>query len=317
MIWRVAARLGYSLLMLLAVSALWFGLLAAARGEYFDEAKLNPRVSPETLEKLRSAYGLSQPLPVRYVKWLSAIVRGDLGVSIAYNQPVGELLRPRLVNTVLLTSLSLIAAWGLAIPLGIWAGARRATWQAGFLALAAGFLMAVPEVVSGTLLVYWAARSGILPTGGMRSGYGSGSLDVLRHVALPAVVLAAAAFPVLFSHVRRATEEACHAPFLSAVRALGISPFRLWCFYVLPVAANPLISLLGLSIAGLLSSSLVVETIFGWPGLGPIFLEAILARDTYLILGPVLCSVVLLIAANLLVDLLLLWIDPRIRTEKA
>ena len=175
--------------------------------------------------------------------------------------------------------------------------------------------MAIPELLLGTLLVYWVARRGNWPTGGMRSAGGFALGDILRHLALPAGVLAAGLFPVLYQHVRTAMSEAAEQPFVRAAKGVGVSPARLWWQYVMPVAANPMISLLGLSVAGLLSSSLLIEVIFGWPGLGPMFVEAVMTKDTYLVLAPVMLSAVALAFGNLVADLLLLWNDPRIRTS--
>jgi len=130
---------------------------------------------------------------------------------------------------------------------------------------------------------------------------------------LPAGVLAAGLFPIVFKHFRNAMAETSQFSFVRAAKAVGISPGRIWMRYVLSVAANPMISLLGLSVGGILSSSLLVEVIFGWPGLGPLFVEAVMTKDTYLVLGPVMFSAVALALGNLLADALLLWNDPRIR----
>ncbi len=286
-----------------------FLLLSLAPGDYFSEARMSPQTSSATLEKLRDQYGLARPLPVRYGLWLAGVMRGDLGVSIAYNQPVASLIAPRIRNTLLLTVTALLLAWAIAVPLGVWGG-RLAS-------LAIALPLTVPELVLGGLAVYWAARTGWLPAGGMTSGSSDGAWELIRHAILPVSVLTIGALPMLVRHVRTAIAEASRAPFVRAAIGLGIAPGRLWFRHILPAAANPLISLFGLSIAGLLSSSLVVETIFGWPGLGPLFLEAVMSRDVYLILGPVVCSAALLALANLLADLWLWVADPRIRLGPA
>jgi peptide/nickel transport system permease protein len=164
-----------------------------------------------------------------------------------------------------------------------------------------------------------AARTGWFPAGGMTSP-GFDSLpplarlaDLLWHLALPALALAVLALPPLQRHVRASMAEVLDAPFVRAARALGIPERRLLFRHALPAAANPLLTLFGLSLAGLLSGSLLVEVVMAWPGLGTLLLNAILARDLHLVVAPVLLSTVLLLAGNLAADLLLYAADPRIR----
>jgi peptide/nickel transport system permease protein len=312
MLARGLRRVVQSAGLLLLISTLWFLALSMAPGDYFDEARLNPTTSVETIARLRGAYGLSQPLPIRYGRWLWSLAHGDLGQSMVYNQPVSTLLAPRVANTLVLTGTSLILSWMLALAFGVWAGSRENGPTDRVLRGISGILLAIPELIVATLLVYWAARSGRFPTGGMLSGSG-GLRDLAFHLALPTAVLTAAAFPVLFRHVRLAVKETLKEPFVRMAVSLGISPGRLWWQYVLRAAANPLLSLLGLSLAALLSSSMLVEVIFGWPGLGPLFLESLFARDTYVLLAAVVLSSLLLLGGNLAADFLLLWNDPRIR----
>jgi peptide/nickel transport system permease protein len=139
--------------------------------------------------------------------------------------------------------------------------------------------------------------------------------DLGLHLVLPVTVLVASALPVLLRHVRAAMAEALEAPFFRAATAHGISRRRLLYRFALPAAAHPLIALFGLSLGTLLSGSLLVEVVMGWPGLGPFLLEAILARDLYVVIGGVLLSTLFLVAGNLVADLLLYWADPRIRAE--
>jgi peptide/nickel transport system permease protein len=167
-----------------------------------------------------------------------------------------------------------------------------------------------------------AVRTGWFPAGGMVSlgheqmGWGARAADLARHLALPATALVAGILPVLVRHVRAAVADALEAPFVRAARAHGLSESRVLFRHALPAAANPLVSLLGLSLAGLLSLSLLVEVVMGWPGLGPLMLEAILARDLHLVVGPVLVTTVFLLLGNLAGDVLLLAVDPRIRSER-
>jgi peptide/nickel transport system permease protein len=177
--------------------------------------------------------------------------------------------------------------------------------------------------IRGTLLLTAtaAAESGWFPAGGMASaGFAEMSgwtrvRDLVWHLALPVAVLVLGMLPVLVRHVRASMLEVIDSPFALSARAHGIRHRRLLFRHLLPVAMNPLVSMFGFSLGTLLSASLLVEVVMGWPGLGPLFLEAIVARDFALVLAVVMCSATFLVAANLISDLLLYRLDPRIRTE--
>ncbi len=321
MIRRLAVRALQALVLLPLVALASFALAELAPGDFFAEMRLDPRLSEAHLRDLRARHGLDRPLPERYLRWLGSAVQGDLGFSFAYGQPVGALLAPRLRNSLLLNSAATAVAWALAIPLGVWWARARGRPASRVFAVATAGLLALPDMVVALALLLFAVQSGWFPAGGMVSlGHEEMSAlaraaDVARHLALPALALVLGILPVLVRHVRAATAEALEAPFVKAARAHGLSEARVLFFHALPAAANPLVSLFGLSIAGLLSLSLLVEVVMAWPGLGPLMLEAILARDLHLVVGPVLASCVLLLAANLAADLLLLAVDPRIRVD--
>lgn len=291
-------RLLQSLFLFAAISALSFVLLEVAPGDFLGEAKLNPRLSPATLEALRQQYGLNQSLPRKYVHWLRSVAEGSLGVSFAYNLPVSTLLWPRARKTLQITVTSLLLSWMIALPLGVWSAAEPGGWLDRAAGFATSVLLALPDLVLACLALFVAVRAGWFRS---------------ADATLPVTILVLAALPTLLRHVRAAVLEVAGQPFVRAARSHGIAGAQLWFRCLLPAAANPLASLFGLSIAGLISSSLLVETILGWPGMGPLFLEAIQARDFYLVIGPVMLSAVFLLAGVLIGDLLLYAVDPRIR----
>jgi len=293
-------RLLQALFLLAGISILSFILLELAPGDFLGEAKLNPQLSPATLAALRHQYALDQSLPEKYIHWLGSVADGSFGISFAYNLPVSTLLWPRARATVRLTLTSLVLSWLIALPLGVWSAAGRNSWLDRGLSFATSALLALPDLALACLLLFVAVRTG---------WYRSSSLT------LPVTVLVLAALPTLLRHVRSAVLDVAGQPYVRAARSHGISGARLWFRWILPAAANPLVSLFGLSLAGLISSSLLVETIVGWPGLGPLFLEAIAARDFYLVIGPVMLSAVFLVIGVLIGDLLLYLLDPRIRIE--
>lgn len=313
-------RLAHAVLLLFATSALTFLLMELAPGDYFSEMRLNPQISPETLQTLREQYGLDRPVPSRFGHWLISVAHGDLGYSFAYNTPVAPILWLHARNTLLLGSLATLLAWGIAVPAGVWSAAREHGVVDRVCGSATTVLLATPDVLLALVFLMLALRLR-LPAGGVASvGYeelsrSARAADLLRHVAIPAVVLVLATIPVLIRHVRSAMLEALRAPFITAARAHGIARRRLLFRHALPAAANPLVSLFGLSVAGLLSTSLLVEVIMSWPGLGPLLLEAIFARDLYMVVGAVLLSAAMLVCAGLLADVLLFAADPRIRVE--
>jgi peptide/nickel transport system permease protein len=281
---------------------------------------VNLELVPETIASLRAQYQLNRPLPVRYVHWMNSVVHGDLGFSFAYNSPVGSLLWVRARNTLLLTLTATLLAWGLALLLGTWSAATLGRLPDRAVSWTTATLLVIPDLVLALGLLVFAVRSGWFPTGGIVSvGFESLSLlskldDILMHMTLPVLALVLSALPVLVRHVRASVSEVLNAPFMRAALGHGIPRRRLLYGYALRAAANPLISLFGFSVGTLLSGSLLVEVVMSWPGLGPMLLEAILARDLYVVIGGVLLSTIFLVAGNFLSDLLLYWADPRIRT---
>jgi peptide/nickel transport system permease protein len=316
-------RLLRASLLLVGVSALCFLLTEMAPGSFFDEMRLNPQISPETISALRARYGLDQPLAVRYARWMAAVVRGDFGYSIAYNTPVAPLLWVRAKNTLLLTATATLLTWVLAVPMGVLTAASRGRWLDKVVAVGSSLLISIPEIVIVIALLALAVRSRMVPVGGMRSlafqelsTWGQFQ-DVAQHMSLPMLVLVLASIAVVERHVRASVLEVLQAPYIQAARGLGISRTRLLFRHVLPVAANPAISLFGFSLAALLSGSLLVEVVTGWPGLGPLILDATLSRDLYLVIGGVMFSAVFMVAGNFIADLLLLSSDPRIRAGES
>jgi peptide/nickel transport system permease protein len=319
MIRYLARRLLHGVFLLFGVSLLTFLFVQLAPGSFFDEMRLNPQISAETVAALRAQYGMERPLPVRYVRWLASVLHGELGFSFAYNSPAAPLLRVRARNTLLLTVSATLLAWLLAIPLGVWIAARKGGPADQLAAAGTTTLLAVPDLLLALGLLLLAVRTGWFPAGGMVSlgfegmGLGQKVKDVAAHLALPVVALVAGTLPVLVRHVRAAMVEVLDGAFIRAARGHGIPRRRLLFRYALPAAANPLISLFGFSVGALLSASLLVEVVMSWPGLGPLLLEAILARDLYVVIGAVMLSTVLLVAGSLIADVLLYVGDPRIR----
>jgi peptide/nickel transport system permease protein len=314
-------RMVHAAWLLIGASVLCFLLSDLAPGSFVDEMKLNPQISAETVAALREQYGLNQALPIRYGRWMKSVLAGEWGYSFAYNVPVKSLILVRARNTFLLTALATGVAWLIAVPLGVGIANRPEGWADRLTTGGTSLLLAMPELVIVLGLLWLTVRTHIFPAGGIVSlgfhdlGSWAKVLDLVKHMMVPATTLVLASLPILVRHVRGSMIEVLKSPFIQAARGHGIRRTRVLWRYALPAAANPLISLFGLSIAGLLSGSLLVEVVSGWPGLGPLLLEASMSRDFYVVVGVVLSSTIFMIAGNLLADVMLMFADPRVRID--
>lgn len=317
-------RLVHAVFLLAGASVLSFALTGFAPGDFFDSMRLNPEISPATVAAIRRQHGLERTLPIRYLSWVRSGLTGDWGFSFAYGSPARPIVLSRAKNTLLLAGTATLIAWIIALPLGTWAATHSASWSRWFTSGAISVLLSTPELVLGLLLLMLAVRTGYLPAGGLvsvrafgpqsSSGAWAESEDIARHLILPSVCLALGLLPLLLLHIRSAVREALQSPFVEAARGYGIPSHRVLLRYVLPVAANPVISLFGLSLGMLMSSSLLIEIIFSWPGLGKLLVEAILQRDIFLVIDSTMLATTFLVVGNFVADVLLYASDPRIRS---
>jgi peptide/nickel transport system permease protein len=316
----VANRIGHSVLVLVAVSALTFALIELSPGEFYDDLRVDAHVSTATVDALRQQSGLDRSALTRYVAWVQSIARGEFGVSLAHRSSVGSLLWDRAGNTLLLTIPAMLVSWIVALPLGLWMARHRGRWTDRFFNAASSTLLALPDLLIALVLLLVALRTGLFPTGGMLSP-GAESLstaarlrDLAAHAFLPCCALVIGLLPPVLRHVRASAIEAIDAPPVLAARGYGIRGWRLMLRYVLPLSANPLISLAGLSCAALVSASLLIEVVMSWPGLGPLVVESLLAKDVHVVLGASMLATLFLVTGNLLADLTLYAVDPRVRS---
>lgn len=317
-------RLSQSAILLVVVSLLSFVFLQSSPGDYFQELRLNPQISQRTVDRMRAHYEWDKPLLVRYGHWLASAARGEFGISFAYGTPVGPLLWDRARNTLLLTVIATVLSWILALILGVTCAIAPGNAFDRCCSACNSFLLAVPELLLCLALLAVAVRTGWFPSGGLMSvrasdqpaTYYQKTRDIASHLVLPVTALVLGILPVLLLHVRNSILKVQHQPFIRAANGHGISHFTIVFRYALPVASNALISLFGLSIGSLLSISLVTEVITSWPGLGPLLLQAALARDVYVVIGAVTVSAGLLLCGVALGDVLLYASDPRIRAER-
>jgi peptide/nickel transport system permease protein len=319
----IIRRLTHGFFLLLGVSLLSFFFLQLAPGNFFDEMRLNPQISPRTIADLHRQYGMDKPLPERYLSWLKSVAKGDWGFSFAYNSPVVPLILARSVNTLLLTGTATLLSWMIALPAGILCAAarRRQPWIDQATHLLTTLLLITPDLLLALCVLWVAIHSHWIHAGGMSSPALTDSnvwdhlKDLASHLTGPLIVLVLGSQPVLLRHIRASMLDALDMPSIRAAEAHGISRRRILFRHALPAAGAPLISLFGFSLGSLLSASLLVEVVMNWPGLGPLLLEAILARDVYVVIAAVMFSALFLVGGMLISDILLFIVDPRIRTE--
>jgi peptide/nickel transport system permease protein len=318
----VLRRLLQAVPLLLGLSALTFLLLRLAPGDFLGTMAENPAISAETLDALRHRFGLDRPWYLQYALYVKNVfLHLDFGESFSRHQPVFAVLREGLGNTLMLSLAAAVVTWGLAIPLGVWSASRPHSGIDRGLSLAAFAALSVPEVLSGLLLLLFAARTGWFPIGGMRSanwdelGAAARVLDLLHHLVLPALVAGLVPLAGRMRQMRASMLDVLRLDFVTAARARGLDERAVLTRHALRNALNPMITLFGFTLGSLLSGSLVAEILFSWPGLGRVTYDALLARDAYLVTGSVLMGATVLMAGNLVADLLLAAADPRIVHE--
>ncbi len=318
----ILRRLLQTIPLLLGISALTFLLLQAAPGDFLNTMAENPAISAATLEQMRRNFGLDQPWYLQYFIYLKNIfLHFDFGESFSRHQPVFAVLRTGLSNTLLLATAAAVVTWGLAIPLGVIAAVRQYSLTDKGLSLMAFIWLSVPEVLSGLLLLFLAAKTGWFPIGGMRdldhdymSAWGR-FVDLMRHLALPAFVVGLVPLASRMRQMRGNLLDVLRLDYVTTARAKGLPESKVIYKHALRNALNPLITLFGFTLGSLVSGSFVAEYIFSWPGLGSITLEAIQTQDQYLVMGAVLMASSVLVLGNLIADLLLAVADPRIRYD--
>ena len=314
-------RLLHMIPLLLGVSLLTFLLMAMAPGDYFTALSQNPQISRETILHLKARFHLDQPWYVQYCYWFKSVLQGDFGYSMAYKIPATALIVGRLWNTFLLSFFAMIIAWGIALPLGIWAAVKKDSWIDRGCSLAAFLGLSVPDVLLSLLALWFAAATGWFPVGGAQSPLNDlmspaqQLWDRAHHLILPALVLAAADLAGIMRRMRSCLLDTLRAEYVTAARARGLSEGWVVYKHALRNAINPLLTIFGYSLAALLSGAFIVENIMAWPGLGRLTMEAFFAKDSYLVVDCVVMATGLLVVGNFIADLLLARSDPRIRLK--
>jgi peptide/nickel transport system permease protein len=270
-------------------------------------------LSPDQLVALRAAQGLDRPWYVQYGQWLAGLSRLDLGRSTLYGRPVADLVGERAFNTALLASAALVFATLIGLPLGRYTGVAQ-SWPARVARVASLLLLSVPPLIGSLLLVLVAARTGWAPVGGMPAADLAGGAwfaALLRHLPVPALALALPLAATLERLQSRSMAEAAARPFVRASLARGRSVPDALRLHAWPVSLTPVLGVYGVLVAALFSGSFVVETVTAWPGLGRLLMDALHARDVWLVAGCGAAGAALLAVATLVTDVIHSALDPR------
>jgi oligopeptide transport system permease protein len=292
--------------LLLIVAAAFFLMRAAPGGPFDDERALPPEIEAN----LQAAYGLDQPVTVQFARYLGGLVRGDLGPSFRMKDfTVAELIGRGLPVTLSIGAAALLLGIGLGVPLGLVAGLRQNGWADHAVMSVALVGIAVPNfVVAPVLALMFGLYLGWLPVAGWEAGSA-------RHLVLPVITLALPLVAYLARLTRGSLLEVLQAPFIRTARAKGLDPGVILRRHALKPTLLPVVSFLGPAAAALLTGSLVVEQVFGLPGVGRYFVQGAINRDYTLVMGMVVFYASLILLLNLAVDLVYGWLDPRIRHD--
>ncbi|MDR7418959.1 MAG: ABC transporter permease [Armatimonadota bacterium] len=308
---------------LLVVSALVFTIIQLQPGGFLTQYLEDPRFSPQTVETITRQFGLDEPPHIQYLRWIQGVVtRGDFGYSFLNGRPVGSLIWERVGWTIFLAGLTIACTWVIAIPLGIYTAVR----PRGAAATAVNFVsyvgQATPDFLLALLLVAMVLSRGGTNVGGLFSpqyidapwGWAK-ARDMLAHLWIPIAAISLEGVAGLMRQMRAKMLDVLGADYVRTARAKGVPGQAVLWRHAVRNAINPLVSLAGLSLPGLISSTILVSIVLNLPTIGPFLYDSLLNKDQYVVTTLLLISSLLLMVGNLLADLALVWIDPRIRYQ--
>jgi peptide/nickel transport system permease protein len=301
-----ARRLAFALFLVFAVSSASLLLARLAPGDYVSES-MGFNARPEVVQEMRERLGLNRSIAAQYGDWLIRAVHFDFGRSLQYDRPVIDLIPEAAANTAILAFSALAVATLLGLPLGVVTGSRNGA-IVGLIRSASLVMLSLPPLLTSLFLVFVAAKTGLLPVGGMTSSSGGG---LLSHMIVPVAALALPLVAMFERLQSQAMSETAGQPFVVATLGRGVPMSRVIWRDALKNALRPVASVYGLVIGTLLSGSFAVEAITAWPGLGQLMLNALRARDVYLVTGCAAAGSIFLAAGTLLSDAALAFVDPR------
>lgn len=305
----IVYKIAQSIVSLLIVTLLTFALLAAAGGDVLATMSGDSRVSERALQEMRRTYELDRPLPIRYVRWLTRVVSGDMGESFYYHAPVVDLIIPRLFNTTLLGFLALFIAWTIALTLGTIAASRAGSWIDRLCELVILISASTPRLVLALIALALFARASLFAPGSHSSTGPS-----IVQLFIGAFTISVPFIALFLAQVREGVGAALQEDFVKLARAKGLGERDVVIRHALRSTLNPLITIGGYSLGAVMSGSVIVEAVLGLSGLGSMSVNAVQSRDVPLLLGVVLITAIAVFVGNIIADVLMYINDPRLRT---
>ena len=316
----IIKRLLNTIPLLIVVSLITFFLIRLSPVDPLADLRLNPSISQKTLDSEVKRLGLDKPIIVQYFLWAKSFIKGDMGYSVTGEKVINQ-LKQRVPNTLLLSICVILATWLAAIPMGvIQAKWHNSKWDKLFTVISS-VGMAVPSFFLALLMLIFAVQTGILPTGGLTSiNYNDLSIfgkviDIAKHLILPVFVLSFVSVAGIQRQMRSNMLEVMNEDYIKFARAKGLDENTIMFKYALRNAINPLITLLGFEFAGLLGGAALTEYIFQYPGLGRLVLDAVMRSDINLVMASLMIGTIMLVLGNLIADILLRLVDPRVRVN--
>ncbi len=308
---------------LFLVSVICFFVIQIAPGSFTDRYLEDPRMSPETVARINAQLGLDRPAYEQYARWVSGIVaRGDFGFSFFANRPVSSVIGERLWWTIVVAGATMVFAWAVAVPLGIVTALRRN----GFTDALASFIgyigLAVPDFLIALLLVALVLQTGGTQVGGLFSPRYIGEpwtwpkfVDFLNHMWIPLLAIGTGSIAAVMRQMRANLLDVLNADYVRTARAKGIAERKVINRHAVRNALNPLISMAGISLPELINGTIIASIVLNLPTIGPLLYDSLINKDQYVAMSLLLLASLLLIVGNLLADLALAWVDPRIRYD--
>ncbi|HEY3366909.1 MAG TPA: ABC transporter permease [Symbiobacteriaceae bacterium] len=306
-------RVLIALPVILGVTIIMYTMISLMPGDIVD-LMVEPNLSQQAKDQRRHELGLDRPVPIQYARWLGRSVQGDLGYSFVNSQPVSKRIGQRVGPTLLLSLTALGIAYLVAIPVGVVSATKQySVWDYGSSVLAL-VGVSIPGFFLGIGLIYiFALKLHVLPVSGMRSLGVETTVDLIRHLVMPAVVLSVGTMGAVTRYTRSSMLDVVRQDYIRTARAKGVKERGVVYKHALRNALLPVITLLGLQLPNLLAGAIITESVFNWPGMGRLVIEAISNRDYPVLMGTSLLTAVMVVAGGLLTDVLYSAADPRIR----
>ncbi len=319
----VIRRIAVMIPTLFLVSVVCFFVIQIAPGSFTDRYLEDPRMSPAQVARIQQQLGLDRPAHEQYLRWVGGIVaRGDFGFSFFANRPVWSVIGERLWWTVLVAGITMVFAWVVAVPLGIFTALRR-NGVTDFFASFVGYVgLATPDFLVALLLVSLVLQSGGTNVGGLFSPRYIAApwswprfLDFLNHMWIPVLAIGTGSIAAVMRQMRANLLDVLNADYVRTARSKGLPERRVINRHAVRTALNPLVSLAGLSLPELINGTIIASIVLNLPTIGPLLYDSLINKDQYVAMSLLLLSSVLLMVGNLLADIALAWVDPRIRYD--